>query len=327
MKVTEFGSFSITEAGKASGLNPSVLRIWELRYGWPSPKRQSNGFRIYHRYLIDDIRKVAILVREGTPISSIIRDGQPRWPLDAMSPPSPRLLPLTRRLPSPSDVLGAGLHRDLVQAFADRNPCAVKELLQRICWTVRSCDEPITALVPTVVALSELRKSHRIMPEEDAISAYVRGRCMQLMRMQPCSGSALLVVPVQGCDQALAALAAVILCHRGIPARPWFDEGMPRAAFVVAGDSRAACRKQTMQAGRVTVVREGIAQNALCLADLLAPTMPIPWGVTKAAPSSTAGSIPLPALTIDEQIKRPTGRKFEPSRPIPPMRSSRCIKA
>ncbi len=302
MKVNQFGSFSITAAGKASGLNPSVLRIWELRYGWPSPSRQTNGFRIYHRYLIDDICKVATLVKEGMPISSIIRDGQPRWPLDAMSPPSPRLLPLTRRLPSPREAHEAGLHRDLVQAFANRNPCAVKELLQRICWTVRPCDEPITALVPTLVALSELRMAHRNMPEEEAISGYVQDRCAQLLRMQPRSESALMVVPAQVCDRVLAALAAVILNHRGMPARPWYEEGMPKVAFVLAGDESVVGRRLRLKAGSVSVVLQESAQHALSLADLLAPSVPIPWSATMATSSTTAGAMRRPAPPAVQQI-------------------------
>ena len=38
--------FSIQEAGKACELNPSVLRIWEARYGWPKPQLRKHGYRV-----------------------------------------------------------------------------------------------------------------------------------------------------------------------------------------------------------------------------------------------------------------------------------------
>src|SRR5580692_6884735 len=73
-------SLNINEASKACGLSPSVLRIWELRYGWPNPKRKPNGYRAYNQHQIQELKRVADLVKRGTPISTLIIDGLPRWP-------------------------------------------------------------------------------------------------------------------------------------------------------------------------------------------------------------------------------------------------------
>jgi hypothetical protein len=275
MATIDAETYNIKEASQATGLTPSVLRIWELRYGWPNPRRKPNGYRTYLRHQIDDLRKVATLVRSGMPISSIIVDGLPRWPAQGMGPPSPRLLPRTRALPVPSDAHEAILHRDLVQAFANLNPLAVKELLQRIFWTVRPCDEPRTALVPALVALAELREGNKPMPEAEEIAACVQDRCVQLMRMNRIESFGLVVVPMRAADSALAHLAAIMLGHRGLPARPWTEAHEPSAPYLVAGEGESM-RRSPHLVGAVSTMG---SQNALSLAQLLDATQVLPWAV------------------------------------------------
>ena len=57
--------FSIHDAAAASGLTPSVIRVWEERYGWPPPKRHRNGYRAFALHEIDELKKVAALVKNG----------------------------------------------------------------------------------------------------------------------------------------------------------------------------------------------------------------------------------------------------------------------
>ncbi len=81
MSTNEQEAFNIKEASHATGLTPSVLRIWELRYGWPKPKRKANGYRTYQRHQIEDLRRIASLVKAGQSISSLIQEnGLPHWP-------------------------------------------------------------------------------------------------------------------------------------------------------------------------------------------------------------------------------------------------------
>ena len=56
---------NINEASQACGLSPSVLRIWELRYGWPNPRRKANGYRSYSPHLVEDLKRIAKLIEEG----------------------------------------------------------------------------------------------------------------------------------------------------------------------------------------------------------------------------------------------------------------------
>lgn len=267
-------AFNIKEASQATGLTPSVLRIWELRYGWPNPKRKPNGYRTYQRHQIDDLKKVASLVKSGMPISSIIIDGLPRWPANGACAPSPRLLPKTRALPVPQDSHEAVLHRDLIQAFSNLNPRAVKELLQRIFWTVRPCDEPRTALVPALVALAELRGGNKPMPEAEEVLSCVQDRCIQLLRMQRIPADAVAVVPARGGDHALAALVAVMLCFRGQPARPWTEAREPGTPYLLASDGECVRKGGKLLLGNITTLGDN---GSCCLADLMDAEKPLPW--------------------------------------------------
>jgi DNA-binding transcriptional MerR regulator len=266
-------SLNINEASKACGLSPSVLRIWELRYGWPNPKRKPNGYRAYNQHQVQELKRVAQLVKSGMPISSLIVDGLPRWPTDASRAPVPRTLVKTRALTRPQDATEAALHRDLIEALETRRGPAVKELLQRIFWTVRPADEPKTALVPCVVALAELKRSDRRMPEEAEVGVMIRDRCSQLLRMLKNQEQPLLIVPARDGDLALAGLVALICSYRGTPARPWTELGEPTGVYVTVSDNDLG-DGGGKQIGRLTTLG---AEGVPSLAHLLEGTMEFGW--------------------------------------------------
>ncbi len=63
------------------GLTPSILRIWESRYGWPRPERHlNNNYRHYDARTIYLLKCVAAMVKDGRPVGSILGtlvDGEP----------------------------------------------------------------------------------------------------------------------------------------------------------------------------------------------------------------------------------------------------------
>ncbi|MBA3707191.1 MAG: MerR family transcriptional regulator [Planctomycetes bacterium] len=267
-------SLNINEASKCCGLSPSVLRIWELRYGWPNPKRKPNGYRAYNQHQVQELSRVAALVKAGTPISNLIVDGLPRWPTDQSHAPVARVLSTTRSLPTPDDAAEATLHRDLLEALETRRGSAVKELLQRIFWTVRPTDEPKTALVPCLVAISELRRCERRFAEEADVMTMVKDRCIQLLRMLKTPDQALLVAPARQGDHALAALTALISCYRGTPARPWLEHSEPTGPYVTVSDGDIGEAMGSRQVGRLSTLG---AQDVPGLADLLDLKQSIPF--------------------------------------------------
>ncbi len=235
-------NLNINEASKACGLSPSVLRIWELRYGWPNPKRKPNGYRAYNQHQIQELKRVADLVKRGTPISALIIDGLPRWPTDQAIKRSPLGLTKSRALEKPTGLLEAKLQEEIVEALEQRNTSHVKELLQRAFWSVRPADEVLTALVPTLMGLEELALAERPLAEDAEVRQLIQERSLQLLRRFRRGDQAeLWVIPVARTDEALAAVTALILCLQGRQAQPWFQQSVPMGgALVLAGDHQDA---------------------------------------------------------------------------------------
>jgi len=276
---TEPTTYSIKQTSEMTGLTSSVLRIWELRYGWPCPQRKFNGYRFYSQHQVDELTRIAALVKEGMLISSLIEDGLPKWPTEGATRRNARVLTYTRSLAAPTDRAEAALHRTLVDALEQHRSMEVQQILQRIFWTVRPQDEARTALVPTLIALSELNSLDRPIPDGGKIVEIVKDRCVQLLRMQRIAHDALFVVPARGGDDAMAALVAVMLCHRGIPARPWTQPGVPTTAFIIATDSDGATFSRKNQLGTITLRGGNGCQG---LVELLDPACPVA-GVQEAA--------------------------------------------
>ena len=66
--------FDIKETAKQTGISANVLRIWELRYGWPKPDRKANGYRLYKETLIQDLQWVVTMVAAGKTMRELIDD-------------------------------------------------------------------------------------------------------------------------------------------------------------------------------------------------------------------------------------------------------------
>lgn len=65
----------IKSVAAACGLTPSVLRIWEHRYGWPVPQRHlRNNYRCYDARTIFLLKCVSALVKSGKPIGLILKN-------------------------------------------------------------------------------------------------------------------------------------------------------------------------------------------------------------------------------------------------------------
>lgn len=261
-------TLNINEASKACGLSPSVLRIWELRYGWPSPKRKANGYRSYSTHQIEDLRRISELVKHGTSISQLIIDGLPRWPTDQVRRKAPQGLGSAKALPRPVGHLEAKLQQEVVDALERRQGSVVQELLQRAMWSVRPQEEVITSLVPTLIGLSELDADERPVANADALRHQVRQRSCQLLRRFPTQPQTW-VVPASAtaADQALAALVALVLNQRGGSAQPWQAPGLPPAGEIILAGA-GTCPGVPARTRRI--VATAAAGPVECLGDLLA---------------------------------------------------------
>ena len=66
LNVTEqFKLWGIAEVERHTGLGKDTLRVWERRYGFPSPGRDDQGQRFYTQPEVERLRVIATLLRAG----------------------------------------------------------------------------------------------------------------------------------------------------------------------------------------------------------------------------------------------------------------------
>ena len=278
-------TMNINEASKACGLSPSVLRIWELRYGWPSPKRKSNGYRSYNQHQVGELKRVAELVKLGSSISTLIIDGLPRWPADNTHKRVVTGLPKTRALKRPRGVMETKLQEELIDSLERRHATHVLELIQRAAWSLRPDDEVLISLVPAMMGLEEMVIAERPLAEDAQVRKLTLDRSAQLLRRYRTDTPALWVIPAQPHDVALASLVALILNQRGRLTQLWFDAAnRPTGApYLLAGLSHASTLAQNDRryVGRITATGGGKDTNGKDLLNLVtllaaADALPVP---------------------------------------------------
>lgn len=263
-------ALNINDASKACGLSPSVLRIWELRYGWPNPRRRGNGYRAYTVHQVQELKRVAQLVRIGTPISQLIVDGLPRFPTDTAVPQTPRGLPQTRALPRARNPLVARMQDEVIAALDTRNAPGAQERLQRAVWQLRPADEPAAVMVPILCAIAEARANGRPFAEAAALFAGVRTRTQQIQRMMRQDPGALRVVPLgDELSEVTAQLVALILNQRCQSAAYAPVKPTDKGKWIAVGEGDAS--------GAVGHVTPFGGEGRVGLADLLDATKLLPW--------------------------------------------------
>jgi hypothetical protein len=65
----------VGEAAERLGVSPSTLRLWERRYGLPTPVRSAGGHRRYRLRDLDQLRALRDLVGRGHPMGRPAGDG------------------------------------------------------------------------------------------------------------------------------------------------------------------------------------------------------------------------------------------------------------
>lgn len=210
--------FSIHDAAAASGLTPSVIRVWEERYGWPAPKRHRNGYRAFAAHEIDELKRVAELVKNGMPISKIIVDGFPKWPEEGHKAPPRHDVTVTRALPLRPGRAAEALREEIARALEDLHVGHALEAIQRACIDLRPADELAAVLAPALVGLVELRNQGRHLPREQELEQAIGVRCRQLRSRLPTAGAPVTVAAGNTNDAVFADVVVALLAARGIAA-------------------------------------------------------------------------------------------------------------
>ena len=125
---------SIQEVSEATGIGPTTLRMWERRYGWPLPCRQTNGYRVFPPGIVHQLRRVQEWRQAGHVISDLVKDGM------LVGPPGTQageVLPRLAACAVPEDATAREVFEQLAAALRHRNVGRALEVLHTIAARVR----------------------------------------------------------------------------------------------------------------------------------------------------------------------------------------------
>jgi MerR family transcriptional regulator, light-induced transcriptional regulator len=161
------GLLRIGEFSRQVGVSADLLRVWERRYGVPSPRRTGNGVRLYSRADEAAIRAMRRALAGGMPAAEAARLAADR-PSEPSAPP-----------PGELDVL-AGRLRDALVRFDDAR---AQEQLDRL-FGAYSVDAALSRVVlPYLRELGDRWECGEAgVGEEHFASNLIHGRLLSLAR-------------------------------------------------------------------------------------------------------------------------------------------------
>lgn len=124
--------FTISAVEREVGLSKDVLRVWERRYGFPSPRRDANGERLYPPEQVRRLRLVKRLMDQGMRPGRLLRGSLEE--LEDIAAATVQAGSAAVRADAPDDSAGllhslrvrdaSGLHRTLQQRLAQQGLAA-----------------------------------------------------------------------------------------------------------------------------------------------------------------------------------------------------------
>lgn len=115
-------SFNIAAVERDTGLSKDVLRMWERRYGFPVPSRDSNGERCYPAEQVDRLRLIKRLMDLGHRPGKLI--ATPPEELNA-------LVPRRSRRTAPDDTEGKEEIEELLVLIKQHDAAAYQQAMQQ----------------------------------------------------------------------------------------------------------------------------------------------------------------------------------------------------
>jgi methanogenic corrinoid protein MtbC1 len=250
--------YTIRQASIRSGVDASLLRAWERRYGVVSPQRTPGGYRLYDDAAVDRLRAMRQLVDAGWPASraaEAVLNGELAATTEAAAGEAE---PAPASGPADFDVDA------LVSAAAVYDPVAVETALDGL-FSRGSFESVIDDLVlPAVAALGTAWAAGRIdVAAEHLASAAVQRRLAALFDLGGAAGggAAVVVGLPPGCRHEIGTIAfAVALRRRGVEVL-YLGPDVPVASWlhIVAESRPFAAVVGVIQPADVSPAREVLA--------------------------------------------------------------------
>jgi DNA-binding transcriptional MerR regulator len=268
--MSDSATLNIHQVARAAGLTTSLLRVWESRYCWPSPRRLRNGYRIFSRHQLEEVVRAATLVRAGLAIGKLIVDGLPRWPAEPDRQQLAQPLTAARALRVPASAPAARLRAEVLDAL-ERSHCGrIREQLQLAPLELRPHDELLGVLVPALVGLCELAQRGRRVADHQPLIQLIGDRSRQLLRQCRLQGPPVTVLATPA-EAPLADLVAVVLAMRGCAvSRTHRVDDLVPVVVVETGGGLIAAGALERPGARVVVLPFG---DAIALAQLIDPAV------------------------------------------------------
>lgn len=151
------------------GVSPALLRLWESRYGWPSPRRTATGQRRFSAVEVTELRQVLNLVRSGRAIGSLLTQGRPVLPQVAAAP---RVLIGETELagcPEPETEQGQQLREHLVTALRRRDTGAALAYCHEALRVCRPAERAAAVWEPVLVMCQAWEAAGRPLPAAERL--------------------------------------------------------------------------------------------------------------------------------------------------------------
>jgi DNA-binding transcriptional MerR regulator/methylmalonyl-CoA mutase cobalamin-binding subunit len=143
--------YTIKQAARLTGVNESLLRAWERRYGVVAPRRSESGYRLYDPASLETVLRMRRLVAAGWPTAEAARAVR-----SGTVTPSPQgdAQPIVG--PTPPGETGAAAHREqFLTSAALMDAAGTEESLDRG-WSLGSFEHVVDSwLFPTLEALGD----------------------------------------------------------------------------------------------------------------------------------------------------------------------------
>ncbi|MFW5845646.1 MAG: hypothetical protein ACOCXJ_05410, partial [Planctomycetota bacterium] len=200
-----------------------------------------NGYRIYDYQQIEELKRIAELVRSGHTISSLIREGQPVIPRQN----APATSPYARldQIALPVQPGARSTFKQMVRALRHQQYGAAHGILERANWELHPQQLVHTCYVPVLIALAEIKRLPATSPAQDPVGQEllletIGNRCDELMHRFPASSDAIAVVPMEEEVQTLAKVIALALCLDGRSASvlPCREQARKRQPVITVSD-------------------------------------------------------------------------------------------
>jgi len=203
--------YSIAAVSKLTGINCHTLRVWERRYGFPTPVRSPSGHR---RYDHDQVRLLQRLIQlhrsKQQPIGELISTLKP-------GPTEPAEVPSLPPDPSDGQVVG-----ELLEVLVSGNHEEADRIYRRLARELDPTSMIRRLIAPALVEAGEgwFRRTYSVY-EERLITVYLRRKLGQLIEEAFEANTSPRLSVITGTVQGDRHEGGILMLNQSLEARGW----------------------------------------------------------------------------------------------------------